>query len=89
MKNGGGPTVSIDGIEYNKPELGPIETIQVSRVLKYQQEEVDRNDIVKRLRDGIQKHDSKLLEEPDTELNFDAAYKLMQSILSSQLTSEQ
>ena len=86
-RHGNKPVVSIDGIECDNPES--IETIQVSRVLKYQQQEVDRNDIVKRLREGIQKHDSELLKEPDAELNFETTYKLMQSILSSQLTSEQ
>ena len=45
--------------------------------------------MIRRLREGITKHSKELIDDPDTDLSYSDTFKLMQSILSSQLTSEQ
>jgi hypothetical protein len=44
---------------------------------------------MRRLREGITKHSKELIDDPDTDLSYSDTFILMQSILSSQLTSEQ
>ena len=69
--------------------MGPIQEIQVSRALIYQESEIPLAELQRRLRDGLQKYSSDLLSNPNQELGEQDIVKLMKALLSGAFAPEQ
>ena len=79
------PTISIDSFPYENEKAGPIESITVSRVIKYQNDEGHSVVSKKMLKDGLKKECPEFI---DKKCSYEETLKFMQNILSSQHTSE-